>query len=276
MEKVESYKCFAGKQEVYKHNSSILNCSMKFAIYIPEHEPAEKLPVIYWLSGLTCTEQNFITKAGVQQYASQHKLIIVAPDTSPRGTDVPDDPSYDMGQGAGFYLNAIQEPWSKNFRMYDYILEELRSLIDNNFPSNRVQSIMGHSMGGLGALVLGLRNNAIYKSISAFSPIVSPSNCPWGQKAFMNYLGDDKSKWESYDPVEIIKTYPKQLPILIDQGLNDEFYHNQLKTSLLENICKQTGYEVKINLREGYDHSYYFISSFIGNHLDFHSRILRK
>ena len=182
MERLERHASFGGWQEVYKHESEALKCSMNFSIYIPPHDENEKLPVIYWLSGLTCNEQNFITKAGAQKYAAEHKVIIVAPDTSPRGESIPDDEAYDLGQGAGFYVNAKQEPWLKNYRMYDYIVDELRALIDQSFPTNKVQSIMGHSAGGHGALVIGLRNPEIYKSISAFSPIVAPSQVPWGKR----------------------------------------------------------------------------------------------
>lgn len=276
MEKVSANKSFKGTQEVYQHYSETLKCPMNFAVYIPEHDIGDTMPVIYWLSGLTCTEQNFITKAGAQQYASQHKLIVVAPDTSPRGEDIANDDTYDLGQGAGFYLNATQQPWSEHYQMYDYILHELRQLVDENFPSNRVQSIMGHSMGGLGALVLGLRNPEIYRSISAFSPIVSPSNCPWGEKAFSNYLGQDKTLWKAYDPAELIKNYTQHQPILIDQGLNDEFFETQLKTQLLLDAAPQNDQNLQVNMREGYDHSYYFIASFIKNHFEFHVEALNQ
>lgn len=275
MERLERHASFGGWQEVYQHQSAVLKCTMNFAIYIPPHEQDEKLPVIYWLSGLTCNEQNFITKAGAQKYAAEHKVIIVAPDTSPRGEFVPDDESYDLGQGAGFYLNAIQEPWSKNYRMYDYIVDELRTLIDQNFPTNKVQSIMGHSAGGHGALTIGLKNPNIYKSISAFSPIVAPSQIPWGQKAFTTYLGTDQTLWQQYDSVALIKANAVQLPILIDQGSEDTFLQEQLKPELLLNACKDQNYPITLNMREGYDHSYYFIASFIAQHIQFHSKFIR-
>ncbi|AWL28176.1 S-formylglutathione hydrolase [Acinetobacter defluvii] len=275
MERLERHASFGGWQDVYKHESDVLKCSMNFSIYIPSHEQDEKLPVIYWLSGLTCNEQNFITKAGAQKYAAEHKVIIVAPDTSPRGEDVPNDAAYDLGQGAGFYLNAIQEPWSKNYRMYDYIVDELRTLIDQNFPTNKVQSIMGHSAGGHGALTIGLKNPNIYKSISAFSPIVAPSQVPWGQKAFTAYLGTDQTLWQQYDTVALIKANAVQLPILIDQGSEDAFLQEQLKPELLLNACKDQNYPITLNMREGYDHSYYFIASFIEQHIQFHSAFIK-
>ena len=270
MERLERHASFGGWQEVYKHESKVLKCSMNFSIYIPPHGNNEKLPVIYWLSGLTCNEQNFITKAGAQKYASEHKVIIVAPDTSPRGEGVPDDENYDLGQGAGFYLNATQQPWLENYRMYDYILHELRTLIDNSFPTNKVQSIMGHSAGGHGALVIGLRNSEIYKSISAFSPIVAPSQVPWGQKAFTAYLGTDQALWSDYDAVELIKSSSVKMPILVDQGSEDAFLKEQLKPEILANVCREKDYPVTLNMRDGYDHSYYFIASFIEDHIKFH------
>ena len=275
MEQISSQKSFNGVQAVYRHQSDVLNCAMNFAIYLPEASKNTKLPVLYWLSGLTCTEQNFITKAGYQKFASDHNLIVVAPDTSPRGEDVANDDAYDLGQGAGFYLTATQAPWSAHFNMYDYVLTELRQLVDQNFPTNQRQSISGHSMGGLGALVLGLRNPDVYASISAFSPIVAPSQCPWGQKAFNAYLGEGQSTWQHYDPVRLIEKGAKQLPVLIDQGLADDFYENQLKTPLLIEAAKSKGYAVDVNLREGYDHSYYFIASFIEDHLNFHAQFLK-
>lgn len=270
MERLERHASFGGWQEVYKHQSDVLKCAMNFSIYIPEHDLNEKLPVLYWLSGLTCNEQNFITKAGAQKYAAQHKVILVAPDTSPRGDAVPDDEAYDLGQGAGFYVNATQAPWSENYQMYDYIVHELRTLIDAHFPSSRVQSIMGHSAGGHGALVIGLRNPDFYQSISAFSPIVAPSQVPWGKKAFTAYLGEDQSLWNNYDAVELIQSGTVKLPILVDQGMEDSFLEAQLKPELLVNACKGNDYPLTLNLRAGYDHSYYFIASFIETHIQFH------
>jgi S-formylglutathione hydrolase len=263
--------CFGGWQEVHQHQSQILNCTMNVAVYLPPHQPGERLAVVYWLSGLTCNEQNFISKAGAQQYAAQHKLILVAPDTSPRGAGIPDDDTYDLGQGAGFYVNATQQPWSEHYQMYDYIVDELRTLIDQHFPTHKVQSIMGHSMGGHGALVLGLRNPHIYTSISAFSPIVAPSQVPWGKKAFTAYLGEDQSLWAHYDAVELIKSSTVKMPILVDQGTEDSFLKEQLKPEILVDLCREKDYPMTLNMRDGYDHSYYFIASFIEQHLAFHA-----
>lgn len=275
MQRIERHASFGGWQEVYQHQSQVLKCSMNFSIYLPPHDEYEKLPVIYWLSGLTCNEQNFITKAGAQKYAAEQKVIIVAPDTSPRGEGIPDDEAYDLGHGAGFYVNATQAPWSENFRMYDYIVDELRELIDQHFPTNKVQSIMGHSAGGHGALVIGLRNPDIYRSISAFSPIVAPSQVPWGKKAFTAYLGEEQALWSQYDAVELIKSSAVKMPILVDQGTEDSFLHEQLKPELLVNACDDNDYPISLNLREGYDHSYYFIASFMEAHICFHSRYLQ-
>jgi S-formylglutathione hydrolase len=274
MQLISNQQSFSGQQQVYRHFSKALNCEMNFAIYVPQHSKGQTLPVIYWLSGLTCTEQNFITKAGAQQYASQHQVIVVAPDTSPRGEKIADDSAYDLGQGAGFYLNATQRPWSMHYRMYDYIVYELRHLVDQYFPSNGQQSIMGHSMGGLGALVIGLRNPNLYLSISAFSPIVAPLQSAWGQKAFQHYLGSDQATWAQYDPIALLKTSAQHPPILIDQGLKDEFYPNQLHTDELASFKHHR--QLKVNLRPDYDHSYYFIQSFIGQHITFHMQSLKR
>lgn len=276
MERIEHHKIFGGEQNVYRHRSEVLNCDMNFAVYIPPHAGGDKLPVLYWLSGLTCTEQNFITKAGAQRYAAEQGVILVAPDTSPRGENVADDTAYDLGKGAGFYVNATQQPWSAHYRMYDYIVDELPALIDAHFSTNGRQSIMGHSMGGHGALVIALRNTERYISASAFSPIVAPSQVPWGQKAFSVYLGDDVSAWQAYDATDLIARAVDRLPILIDQGDADEFLQNQLKLDLFSAAARQAGYPVEIRLQSGYDHSYYFISSFIGEHIAWHAAALQK
>ncbi len=280
MEKIASSTCFGGSQLRYKHISSSLLCEMTFSIYLPQQLATgadSKLPVVYWLSGLTCTDENFVQKAGAQKAASELGLIIVAPDTSPRGENVPDDDeaAYDFGLGAGFYLNATQEPWKKNYQMYDYIAEELPALINRHFPvaENR-QSIFGHSMGGHGALTIALKNPDKYKSVSAFAPIVSPINCPWGQKALKNYLGEDQSTYLEYDSVELVKQAQRPIPMLVDQGSADEFLEQQLKPSLLVEACNKAGYPLSYNQRDGYDHSYFFITSFIENHLRFHAGIL--
>lgn len=276
MERVERHVCHEGYQEVWTHASSTLQCEMRFAIYLPSAAlRGQPCPVLYWLSGLTCTEQNFITKSGAQRYAAEHGLIIVAPDTSPRGDEVADDPSYDLGKGAGFYVNATRQPWAKHYRMYDYVVEELPALIEAQFPATQARSISGHSMGGHGALTIALRNPARYRSVSAFSPIVAPSQVPWGEKAFTAYLGDDRQAWKEYDAVELVKAGADRLPLRIDQGGGDEFLDKQLKPELLRAACDATGHPLELNLRAGYDHSYYFIASFIGEHIAYHAKVLR-
>ena len=263
---------------------------MKFAIYLPPkaiaHEAtettAQKFSVLYWLSGLTCTEQNFIQKSGFAEYASRHNVIVVAPDTSPRGVDlsgndVPDDSAYDLGQGAGFYVNATQAPWATHFQMYDYIVDELPNLIEQHFPASDQRSIFGHSMGGHGALMIALRNPQRYASVSAFSPIVAPSQVPWGQKAFSAYLGDDQSTWANYDSLALMKqsAHSKKLPLLIDQGSGDEFLAEQLKPELFAQAAKDANYPMTLRMQDGYDHSYYFISSFIADHFAHHAAALQ-
>ena len=235
------------------------------------------MPVVYWLSGLTCTDENFVNKAGAQRYAAELGLAIVAPDTSPRGDDVPDDPdsAYDFGLGAGFYVNATQQPWSRHYRMYDYIVDELPALIEKSFPVDTARSgISGHSMGGHGALTIALKNPQRFKSVTAFSPICSPLNCPWGEKALGNYLGPDRDGWQDYDTTALIARSEEQLPVLVDQGTADNFLVEQLKTPLLEQACQDAGYPMTIRMQDGYDHSYFFIASFIGDHLAFHAGCL--
>jgi S-formylglutathione hydrolase len=274
MEIVETHRISGGEQRVYRHSSSVLHCEMKFAAFVPDVADGERLPVVYWLSGLTCTEQNFITKAGAQRYAAEARVIVVAPDTSPRGEGVADDPAYDLGQGAGFYLNATQAPWDKHFRTYDYIVDELPALVEANLPASGARSIMGHSMGGHGALVIALRNPGRYRAVSAFSPIVAPSQVPWGKKAFSAYLGDETSAWLDYDATALIASAEEKLPILIDQGGADEFLGGQLKPELLVEAAKAAGHPLELRMQPGYDHSYYFISSFIGEHIARHARAL--
>ncbi|MGB8416727.1 S-formylglutathione hydrolase [Paraburkholderia sp.] len=274
MEQIEHHACFGGWQDVYRHQSETLGCAMNFSIYLPEQTLKTNVPVLYWLSGLTCSEQNFIGKAGAQQYAAQHGVIIVAPDTSPRGDDVADDAAYDLGKGAGFYVNATQEPWASHYRMYDYVVTELPRLIEANFPVTDRRSISGHSMGGHGALVVALRNPGRYRSVSALSPIVAPSRVPWGEKAFTAYLGQNRQDWSRYDACELVRSAAERLPLLVDQGTSDEFLETQLKPHLLEESCKAADHPLTLRLRTGYDHSYYFISSFIGDHIEFHARAL--
>ena len=274
MERIEHRACFGGWQDVYRHHSDTLGCTMQFAVYLPPQAEQRRCPVIYWLSGLTCNEQNFITKAGAQRYASDHGVIVVAPDTSPRGDEVADAEGYDIGKGAGFYLDATQAPWSTHYRMQDYVARELPALIEAHFSATDVRSISGHSMGGHGALVTALRNPGRYRSVSAFSPIVSPSQVPWGQKAFSAYLGDDREAWKTWDACELIATVQERLPILVDQGSGDEFLETQLQPERLQDACDAVGHPLDLRIRKGYDHSYYFIASFIGEHFIFHMRRL--
>ncbi|RZZ81327.1 S-formylglutathione hydrolase [Pseudoxanthomonas winnipegensis] len=276
MERIEHRACFGGWQDVYRHSSQVLGCQMNFAVYLPPQAQAgAKLPVLYWLSGLTCTEQNFITKAGAQRYAAEHGVIVVAPDTSPRGDEVADAEGYDLGKGAGFYVNATQQPWAAHYRMDDYIVEELPALIEANFPVSEARSIFGHSMGGHGALAIALRNPQRYRSVSAFSPIVAPTQVPWGQKAFAAYLGEDREAWKAYDATELVKTSVPRLPLLIDQGDADEFLEGQLKPQLFAQAAAEVGYPITLRMQPGYDHSYYFMASFIGDHIAFHAAALR-
>ena len=275
MQRLEQHACFGGEQEVWTHRSAVLDCDMRFAIYLPPQAKTQRLPVLYWLSGLTCTEQNFITKAGAQCYAAEHGVILVAPDTSPRGDEVADTEGYDLGKGAGFYLNATQSPWSSHYRMHDYIAEELPALIEANFPATGARAISGHSMGGHGALIVTLRNPGRYRSVSAFSPIVAPTRVPWGEKAFTAYLGVDRAAWKAWDASELIATAGERLPLLIDQGEADEFLDSQLKPQWLREACERAGHPLQLRLRPGYDHSYYFIASFIGEHIAHHAAALR-
>jgi len=277
MESIACNKIFGGEQRRYKHKSETLSCDMHFSIYLPPQVSERPVPVLYWLSGLTGTDENFVIKAGAQRVASELGLAIVMGDTSPRGEDVPDDPeqAYDFGLGAGFYLNATEAPWNKYYKMYDYVTEELPALINDNFPVNPSrQSIFGHSMGGHGALSIALKNPDKYKSVSAFAPIVSPINCPWGCKAFKSYLGEDVSTWQEYDSAALIAKATTHLPMLVDQGTADEFLNNQLKPELLLEAAEKAGYPLQFIEREGYDHSYFFIASFIEEHLRFHEKIL--
>ena len=275
LERIEHRACFGGWQDVYRHRSDVLDCEMNFAVYLPPQAETRKLPVLYWLSGLTCTEQNFITKAGAQRYAAEHGVILVAPDTSPRGEEVADADGYDLGKGAGFYINATQGPWAKHYRMYDYVVSELPALIEANFPVTDARAVSGHSMGGHGALIAALKNPGRYRSVSAFSPIVAPSQVPWGEKAFTAYLGEDHKAWQTWDTVALIAEAPERLPLLIDQGDADEFLAGQLKPELLQAVCEAAGHPLTLRVQPGYDHSYYFIESFIGEHIAHHAAALK-
>ena len=266
-----------GRLAFYHHHSRSCNADMSFSVFVPDHADTDKLPVFYWLSGLTCTEENFMIKAGACRDAAEHGLIIVAPDTSPRGLDLPGEhDSWDFGSGAGFYLNATRKPWSAHYNMYDYVVNELPEIIHANFPADPDRcSISGHSMGGHGALTIGLKNRDRYRAISAFAPICAPMQCPWGEKAFSNYLGGDRDAWREYDTCAILEQLNDAPPLLVDQGAADNFLKEQLKPELLEAVCKQKGHEIKLRMQSGYDHSYYFIATFIADHIAWHAGALK-
>jgi S-formylglutathione hydrolase len=275
MHRIESHACFGGEQQVWQHRSQALDCDMRFAVYLPPQAQHGPVPVLYWLSGLTCNEQNFITKSGAQRYAAEHGIGIVCADTSPRGDDVADAEGYDLGKGAGFYVNATQAPWATHYRMYDYVVDELPALVEAHFRVNASRAISGHSMGGHGALVVALRNPGRYRSVSAFAPIVAPSQVPWGEKAFGAYLGEDRAAWKVYDAVALIADATERLPLLVDQGSADEFLGTQLRPELLDVACRTHGHPLTLRMQPGHDHSYYFIASFIGEHIAHHARALR-
>ena len=269
--------CFGGVQSVYTHASQETRCVMRFGVFLPPQAASGRVPVLYWLSGLTCTEENFIVKAGAQRVAAALGLAIVAPDTSPRGLGIPGEgDSYDFGLGAGFYVDATEAPWSRGYRMYSYVTQELATAIVGTFPVDPTRmGIFGHSMGGHGALTIALKNPRQYKSVSAFAPIASPMRCPWGVKALSGYLGADRARWREYDATALIEdrgwTGP---PITVDQGTKDQFLESQLKPELLQDACQRSGVPFDLRLREGYNHSYFFIASFIEDHLRFHARNL--
>lgn len=280
MENISNNKCFGGWLKRYNHQSDVLNCRMNFSIYLPPQvNDGGKVPVLYWLSGLTCTDENYMQKAGGQQVAAALGIAIVVCDTSPRspdlsGGDVANDDGYDMGQGAGFYLNATQAPWAKHYQMYDYVMKELPALIAENFPVTDKCSISGHSMGGHGALVLGLSNPDSFQSISAFSPISNPSSCPWGKKAFTGYLGKNRETWKQYDAAELIGTVSARTPIMIEQGLDDEFLDEQLKPQNFAAAAKEANYPIEYTAHKGYDHGFYFLATFMEKHLRWHYKYL--
>ncbi len=279
METVSQNLSFGGVQGIYRHHSQCTKTPMQFSVYVPPNASDSSIfPVLWYLSGLTCTEDNFTVKAGAQQYAARHGMIVVAPDTSPRGADIAgEDESYDFGSGAGFYVDATQPPWSENYRMYSYITRELPELVFSQFPADPDrQGITGHSMGGHGALTIGLRNPNMFRSISAFSPICAPSQCPWGQKALGGYLGDDAMDWLPYDATELVKQGFSSNEILIDQGDADGFLKEQLKPELFSKACVEAGQALRLRMQTGYDHSYYFIASFIEDHIQFHAESLAE
>ena len=277
MKQIESIKEFGGWLNRYTHPSTTCHCEMTFSVYLPPQAAIESVPAVYWLSGLTCTDDNVRTKAGAQRYAAELGLALIMPDTSPRGEDVPDEPErYDLGKGAGFYVNATQQPWAKHFQMYNYVTQELVELVEANLPIiPGVRSITGHSMGGHGALICALKETGRYRSVSAFAPICNPVACGWGEGCFGAYLGDERSSWETYDATCLINAGAQALPILIDQGLADEFLAEQLHPDNFSTACANHGVPLTLRKQDGYDHSYHFIATFIGEHLAFHNQALR-
>ncbi len=277
LETVSTNRSHGGTQGVYKHASSATGTEMEFSVFVPDYAPGAKLPVVWYLSGLTCTQANVTEKGEFRAACAEHGLIFVAPDTSPRGEGVPDDPegAYDFGLGAGFYVNATEDPFARHYRMRAYIEHELPALIGEEFPADLSrQSIMGHSMGGHGALTIALRNPERFKAVSAFAPIVSPLNCPWGDKALTGYVGSDRATWREYDACALIEDGARVPDILVDQGTADGFLEGQLKPELLDAACKSAGQPLTLRMQEGYDHSYYFISSFMADHLKWHAERL--
>ncbi len=273
---IEARRCFGGVQGVYEHDSDSTACAMRFSVFVPPTAAGGPLPVLYFLSGLTCTWENFTAKAGAQRLAAEKGLVLVVCDTSPRGVGLPgEDDASDFGTGAGFYVDATEAPWSKHYRMYSYVTEELPRLIREHFPTDGSrQGIFGHSMGGHGALTLALRNPGMYRSVSAFSPIVAPSQVPWGQKAFLGYLGQDRDRFSDYDATELCRSTTWRSPILIDQGMSDPFLAEQLRPELFEAAASAAGIPVTVRRHEGYDHSYYFIATFVADHIEHHARAL--
>jgi len=275
MQLVSKNRSFSGWTMRYQHASSSLNCDMIFSIYLPPQAEHQQVPVLYWLSGLSCTDENFMQKAGAQRKAAELGIAIVCPDTSPRGTNLAGEhESYDLGSGAGFYVNATQAPWSEHYRMYDYVCTELPELINTQFPVNGKNAISGHSMGGHGALICALKNPGNYASVSAFAPICHPSACPWGQKAFSAYLGENPDHWSPYDAALLIPHATEQLPLLIDQGSDDEFFTEQLHLDTLQRACTTANHPLTLRMQAGYNHSYFFIASFIDDHLQHHGKAL--
>ncbi len=278
LEEVATHRCFGGIQGTYRHESAETGTPMRFAVFVPPQAADGPRPVLYFLSGLTCTEENFATKAGAQRRAAELGLVLVMPDTSPRGTDLPGEhDSWDFGSGAGFYVDATQEPWSLNYRMYSYVTRELPALVAENFPvEESLAGIFGHSMGGHGALVAALRNADAWRSVSAFAPIVAPMHCPWGEKALTAYLGPDRAHWRAYDSCALIEDGHRVPAILVDQGMEDPFLDKQLQPGRLEAACRQAGIPLTLRRQAGYDHSYFFIASFVEDHLDWHAERLAR
>jgi S-formylglutathione hydrolase len=274
---VSQSRSFGGTQGIYSHASTELGCTMRFSVYMPPQAALSRVPLLYWLSGLTCTEENFTVKAGAQRVASELGIAVVAADTSPRGLGIPgESESWDLGLGAGFYVDATREPWSRGYRMYSYVTRELPALVNASFPVEpRRAGIFGHSMGGHGALVIALRNPEKYRSVSAFAPISSPTRCPWGEKALSAYLGEDRDAWREYDASLLLESRGWKGPtILVDQGTKDPFLENQLKPELLVEASRRAHVALDLRMQEGYDHSYYFIATFMADHLRFHAQAL--
>jgi S-formylglutathione hydrolase len=282
IETLSETNCFGGKIGFYRHASTVNNCDMRFSVFVPPQAASGKVPVLTFLSGLTCTEENFMVKSGAQRVAAELGIMLVSPDTSPRGEGVPDDPDddYDFGLGAGFYVNSSQAPWSKNYQMYDYVTQELQKIVFDNFPGDAARhGLTGHSMGGHGALIIGLRNPELFSSLSAFAPICTTLHSPWGTKAMAYYLGDDQSTWSNYDACEVARSVSDPSiyrSILVDQGADDPFLEEQLKPELLRAACEESGLPLELRVHDGYDHGYYFIATFIEEHLRFHADQLSR
>jgi S-formylglutathione hydrolase len=276
LKEVSAWRCYGGTLSVFEHDSSVCQCPMRLAVFMPPHATTEPVPVLWYLSGLSCTWENVMSKAGLQRTASELGMAVIAPDTSPRGEGVPDHPSYDLGQGASFYLSATQEPWSQHFHMDRYLTEELPRLL-TGVPSLDMsrQGITGHSMGGHGALTLHLKHPDVYRSVSAFAPIVAPSQVPWGQKAFTAYLGNDRERWSDYDACELVQRRPSMAHVLIDQGDADQFLARELQPQRFVAAAQSARQKVTLRMQAGYDHSYYFLATFIDDHLRWHAQELR-
>jgi len=276
LEPVNEARCFDGRHIVYKHRSAACDCTMRFAVFLPPAAERDRVPALYWLSGLTCTEENFSVKAGAQRYAAELGIALIIPDTSPRGVNIPgEDAQIDVGTGAGFYVNATQAPWDAHYKMYDYVKDELVALVNGNLPVDPARkSISGHSMGGHGALMIGIRNAESYRSISAFAPIAAASKSTWGQPALTRYLGTDQGRWLDYDVAAVIRRQPSRHELLVDQGAADPFL-DRLRPADLKDACRESGQRLTYRERPGYDHGYYFVSTFIAEHLQFHAAALR-
>lgn len=276
LETLSEQKCFGGTQGFYSHESLSTGTNMRFAVYVPPRAEKVEVPVLYYLAGLTCTEETATIKAGAQAHASRHGLILVMPDTSPRGAGVEgEDDDWDFGTGAGFYVDATRAPWATSYRMYSYVTKELPTVINASFPARAgATGIFGHSMGGHGALTIALKNPNVYRSVSAFAPICAPTEVPWGRKAFSGYLGEDRSSWAAHDACELVRRGPYPQRILIDQGTEDQFLAEQLRPELFEQACNSVGQSLQLRMQQGYDHSYYFIQSFMGDHVAHHAAVL--